>query len=126
MFVKAILHLDHRSMGIRYIPKLLERGKGKIAYFHKLLNDPKLSYFIQNLTLVNTKMRFGEAGFSVKQDELTQILDEVVFNLHKSYLETIKHRGQLPPYVPDAMKEAFLQDNKYFGEKDISNDIMSS
>lgn len=126
MFVKVILHLDHKSMDIHYLPKLLERGKGKVAYFDKLLNDPKLFYFIQNLTLVNTKMRFGEAAFGLKQNELIQVLDEVAFNLHKSYLESMKHEGQIPLYVPDAMREAFLRDNKYFGEKDISNDIMAT
>ena len=63
MFVKAILYLDDKSKDIHYLPKLLERGKGKDAYFDKLLTDPKLSYFTQNLTLVNKKMRFGEAGF---------------------------------------------------------------
>jgi HEPN domain-containing protein len=126
MFIKAILHLDHKSKGIHYLPKLLERGKEKVAYFDKLLNDPKLSYFIQNLTLVNTKMRFGEARSSVKGEELTQVLDEVAFNLNKSYLEIMKNKDQPPLYVPDAMKDAFLRNNKYFGEKDISNDIMTT
>ena len=53
------------------------------------MTDPKLSYFTQNLTLVNTKMRFGEAGFDVDQQELTQVVDEVAFNLHKAYLDIL-------------------------------------
>lgn len=126
MFVKAILHLDHKSKDIHYLPKLLERGKGKVTYFDKLLKDPKLSYFIQNLTLVNTKMRFGEVGFTIKSDELVQVLDEVAFNLDKSYREIIKHKEKCPFYVPDSMKEAFLRHNKYFSGKDISNDFMAS
>lgn len=126
MFVKAILHLDHKSKDIHYLPKLLERGKGKIAYFDKLLTDPKLSYFIRNLSLVYTKMRFGEAGFDVEQQELTQVLDEVAFNLDKSYHEIMKTKEKLAIYVPDRMKEAFLCNNKYFGENDISNDVMAS
>ncbi len=122
MFVKAILHLDYRSKDIHYLPKLLERGKGTIPYFEKLLTDPKLSYFIQNLTLVNAKMRFGEAGAEIEQQEITQVLDEVVFNLHKTYLETIKAAANPSPlYVPDELKAAFLRNNKYFGKKDISN-----
>jgi len=125
MFVKAILHLGHKSKGIHYLPELLERGKGKVPYFDKLMDDPKLSYFIRNLTLVNTKMRFGEAGFNIKSDELIEVLDEVAFNLDKSYREIIKHNGECPFYVPEAMKEAFLSHNKYFGEKDISNYFMA-
>lgn len=126
MFVKAILHLDHKSKDIHYLPELLGRGKGKVAYFDKLLNDPKLSYFIRNLTLVNTKMRFGEVGFNIKGDELTQVLDEVAFNLDQSYREIMKNKEQCPLYVPDAMKETFLRHNKCFGEKDISNDFMTA
>ena len=75
--MKSILHLDHKSKDIHYLPKLLERRKREVAYFNKLLTDPKLSYFIQNLSLVNTKMRFGEARFAVRQGELSQVLDEV-------------------------------------------------
>lgn len=125
MFVKAILHLDHKSKGIHYLPDLLKRGKEKVAYFNKLLKEPKLSYFIQNLILVNTKMRFGEVGYTVKSDELVQVLDEIAFNLDKSYREVMKNKEKCPLYVPDTMNDAFLRDNKYFSEKDISNNFMA-
>jgi HEPN domain-containing protein len=123
MFVKAILHLHRKSKGTHSLLELLERGKGEVAYFDKLLKEPKLSYFIRSLWHVYTKMRFGEAGFNVQINESIQILNEVAFNLHKSYIETMKFKDQLPLYVPDAMKEAFLRDNKYFGEKDISTNF---
>lgn len=126
MFIKAILHVDHKSTDVHYLPKLLDRGKGKIAYFDKLLTDPKLSYFIENLLLVYNKMRFGEAGFTVKQDELIQVLDEVAFNLNESYLAVMENKDKPPLYVPDAMREAFLCNNKFFGENDISNELMAS
>jgi len=125
MFVKAILHLDHKSADIHYLPKLLERGKAKTAYFDKLLTDQKLRYFIENLTLVNARMRFGEGGFTVEQQELTQILDEVAFNLNKTYLDMIKSK-HAPLYVPDALKETFLRGNKYFTEAAISNDTLAA
>ena len=71
-------------------------------------------------------MRFGEGGFDVEQKELTQVLDEVAFNLDKSYRDIMKTKEKVPIYVPDGMREAFLRENKYFGENDISNDIMAS
>lgn len=126
MFVKAILHLDHKSMDIHYLPKLLERGEANIPYFQVLLTDPKLSYFIQNLMLVNSKMRFGEEGFDVEQQELTQVLDEVAFNLHGIYLQTIGAPGKAPLYVPHSMKEVFLRDNKYFSEEDTTDNPLAT
>ena len=125
MFVKAILTLDHRSTDIHYLQKLLARGKG-IPYFSELLTNPKLSYFIENLNLVHAKMRFGEAGFGVKQQELIQVLDEVAFNLNKTYLNMMKCKDAHPFYVPDALKESFLHDNKFFRDNDISNNVMDS
>ena len=125
MFVKAILHLNHKSKDIHYLPTLLERGKEKVPYFNKLLNDPKLSYFIQNLTLVYTNMRFGESTFSVNEDELIQVLDEVAFKLDKSYREII-NREPCPLYVPDTLKEVFLRGNSYFDEKSTSNNFRAS
>jgi HEPN domain-containing protein len=145
MFVKAILHLQSNSEEAHYLVKLLKRGNGKIPYFDKLLTEPKLLYFIENLNLAYNIMRFGEGKSSVKNPELIQVLDEVAFNLDKTYREsarghvvqrvsvTIKDGVQntsyeakaTPLYVPDAMKEAFLRDNKYFSEQDISNNFMA-
>jgi HEPN domain-containing protein len=126
MFVKAILHLDHKSKVSHDLLELLKLGKEKVAYFDKLLTDPKLFYFIRNLAPVYFKMRFGEVGFTIKSDELVQVLDEVAFNLDKSYREIMKNEEKCPFYVPDAMKEAFLRDNEYFSEKDISNNFMAT
>jgi HEPN domain-containing protein len=149
MFVKAILHMDNnskiaRSLGHNLL-KLLEYGRRKVKYFDILLTEPKLKYFIQNLAPIYFKMRFGEVGFSIKNDELIQVLDEVAFNLDKAYQETSQphivqraratmvngvtttsyERHERPLYVPTAMKDPFLRNNKYFGEKDISNNFMA-
>jgi HEPN domain-containing protein len=145
MFVKAILHLDHKSKDVHYLPYLLQRRKGKVAYFDKLLNDERLFSFVKSLSLAYSKMRFGEVGFSINVKELCLALDEVVFNLDKLYRETSQshivqrvratlkdgvttssyEHPECPLYVPTAMKEAFLRDNKYFGEKDISDNFMA-
>jgi|SRR5208282_1610265 len=126
MYVKAILQLVNKSEDIHYLPKLLKRGEQSVSYFGKLLTDTKLSYFIENLARVNSAMRFGEARFEVQTDELIQVLDEVAFNLDMSYREIMKAKEKLPIHVPDGMKEAFLCKNNYFGQSDISNDVMAS
>jgi HEPN domain-containing protein len=150
MFVKAILHLDNNSKIARSLGhdllKLLEYGRLKVKYFDILLTEPKLEYFIRNLAPVYFKMRFGEVGFSIKNDELIQVLDEVAFNLNNSYRESanphIRQRARVsiknsvknasyeaqecPLYVPDALKEEFLRNNRYFSEKDVSNNMMAS
>lgn len=145
LFVKAILHLQSNIEEAHYLVKLLRRGKGKIPYFDKLLADQKMLYFLEGLNLVYNTMRFGEGKSSVKSLELMQVLDEVAYNLDKTYRDmasghvvqrasvTVKEGVQTtsyeakatPLYVPDSMKEAFLKDNKYFGETDISNDFMA-
>jgi HEPN domain-containing protein len=80
LYVKALLRLKHKSKDIHYLPKLLTRGRQYFPYFNDLLTEPKLSYFIQNLTLVYTAMRFGEGRSNVKNAEVIQVLDEVVYN----------------------------------------------
>ena len=145
MYIKAILQLDHESKNTHDLPKLLLLGREKIPYFDKILNDPKLLYFVQQLKDSYFQMRFGEVGFSIKVNELIQVLDEVVFNLDKYYRETSQplivqrvrttlkdgvttssyEHHESPFYVSTAMKEAFLRDNKYFSEKDISDNFMA-
>jgi len=126
MYVKAILQLYHKSRDIHYLPKLLKRGEKSVPYFGKLLTDTKLRYFIQNLSLVNSAMRFGEARFEVETDELIQVLDEVVYNLDRAYLQIMRNNQNPPFYVPDGMKDAFLQKNNYFRENDLSSNFMAS
>jgi hypothetical protein len=64
--------------------------------------------------------------FDVKQQELVQVLDEVAFNLNKTYVDMMKCKDAHPFYVPDALKESFLRDNKFFRDNDISNNFMDS
>jgi HEPN domain-containing protein len=128
MYIKAIYHLYNKCKDIHYLPKLLENGKEKVPYFNKLLNDPKLAYFIKNLWLVYKHTRFGETGFKIEADEVIQVLDEVVYNLDRSYQEIVSPTDKeiSPLYVPNSMKTEFLRNNRYYSEKDISNNIMAS
>ena len=145
LFIKAILHLDHKSKDIHYLPDLLKRGKAKIGYFDLLLTDERLKAFIESLSLAYGKMRFGEAGFDINTKELYLALDEVVYNLDRLYqtasqsrvvqrVRAVQKDGVTTQsyekqkcflYVPTALKEAFLRDNKFFNESDISDDFMA-
>ena len=145
MLVKAILHLDQKSKDIHYLPDLLKRRRATIAYFDLLLNDERLRVFIENLSVAYGRMRFGEVGFDINPKEMCQALDEVVYNLDKLYQSqsqphvvqraravqkdgttTTSYERQKPLlYVPAIMKQTFLQDNKYFGESDISDSLMA-
>jgi HEPN domain-containing protein len=138
MFIKSILNLQNKSEGHHILLRLLRRGRKKFTYFDNLLNDKKIRYFFENLDEIYFSVRFGEGRADVKSPELIQVLDEVAFNLDKTYREEmvtniIVHSAgavrdrtrECPLYVPDSMKEAFLLRNKYFSEKDISNDFMA-
>jgi HEPN domain-containing protein len=138
MFMKSILNLRNKSEGHHILLRLLRRGRKKFPYFDNLLNDKKKLYFFENLDEIYFSVRFGEGSANVKSPELIQVLDEVVFNLDKTYREEmikniIVHTAgavrdrtrKCLLYVPGSMKEAFLLRNKYFGEKDISSDFMA-
>jgi HEPN domain-containing protein len=146
LFIKAILHLDNKSKGTHYLPDLLKRGKAKIGYFDLLLTDERLKVFIESLSLAYGKMRFGEAGFDINTKELCFALDEVAYSLDRLYQTTAQphivqrvravqkdgvttqsyEKQKCLLYVPTALKEAFLRDNKFFNEDAISDNFMAS
>jgi HEPN domain-containing protein len=124
-FIKAILRLQPKKQWGHDLVELLERGGDSVPYFRKVLEDAAKKHFLEQLTRAYERMRYGEARFSVKGDGCVQLLDELVFNLKKTYLETMK-APETKIYVSPRLREGFLQNNRFFTPRDITDNPIAS
>lgn len=124
-FIKAILRLQPKKEWGYDLVKLLEREKERAPYFRKVLEDGERKHFLEQLTKAYERMRYGEARFNVTTHGCIQLLDELVFNLKKTYLETMR-APETKVYVTPRLREDFLRNNKFFSPEGISDHPLTS
>lgn len=81
--------------------------------------------FIDALTAMYMRGRFGEETFSENTREAVQRLDALAKNLLEIYSKAISYPSRPKLYVADSIREAFLSNNAEFGESDITNDVLA-
>ena len=80
--------------------------------------------FLNELSKAYLLFRYGEAGAESNCPDIINLLDELAYNLRINYLKSIKWTCT-KIYISDNTKPSFLRGNKYFKERDLTNNPLS-
>ncbi len=120
LYIKAILKLNHEQEKGHNLVTLLKKYENRESYFKEILQDEIFSDLLKELSKAYLIFRYGEAGANSNSSEIIKILDELAYNLRKIYLDNIKSPSA-KIYMSKDTKTDFLKDNKFFSEKDLTN-----
>ncbi len=126
LLIKAIMRLHLEQKKSHDLVGLLNRGKDKFPYFRQILQDKKMVYFLRNLDEAYKSMRYGEAKFDIDAEIVIQLIDELTFNLSKTYLQVVKSTAKTQLYVPSKLEDEVLDKNKFFTRDKITNNPIAS
>lgn len=126
LYIKAIVAIsDDRFKEIHNLSKLLENHAVENQYFSDLLNDSQKREFLDQLTSGYFTLRYGEGGAFSNSKEIIKLVDEIVFHLRNIYLKNLNVSSR-KIYVHDSVKEKFLEDNAFFSEGNITNNLSAN
>lgn len=120
LYIKAILKLNYEQEKGHDLIALLQKYENRDPYFKSILENDNLFELLKVLSEAYLTFRYGEAGAQTNSGEIIQLIDELAYNLRKVYLRNIKSPST-KIYMSNDTKEDFLKDNKYFSEKDLTN-----
>lgn len=124
LYIKAILRLNYEGESGHDLIKLLKKYKSREKYFFEILQNQEHADFLKELSDAYIILRYGKTGSSSNSGEIIKILDEIAFNLRNIYLTNIKSPSK-KIYLPRNTREDFLKNNKFFSEKDLTNNVFA-